>query len=74
MRPVRTLLALAALTLPTFAQAPPTQIDRDLLETDIPHLQALYAAHRYTVTQVTQWYLARIARYNGIYRDIANPR
>ena len=71
MRLVRLLLALAALTLPILAQAPPqTSIDRDLLEVDIPHLQALYAAHRYTVTQVTEWYLARIARYNGIYRAV----
>ena len=46
------------------------KIDRDLLEITIPHLQDLYRSHRYTVTQVTRWYLARIHRYNGIYRDL----
>jgi Asp-tRNA(Asn)/Glu-tRNA(Gln) amidotransferase A subunit family amidase len=33
-------------------------------------LQGFYAAHKYTVTQVVQWHLARIHRYNGIYRPI----
>ena len=51
-------------------QPAPTQIDRDLFEVTIPQLQALYAAHTYTVTQVVQWHLARIHRYNGIYRPI----
>lgn len=46
------------------------QMDRDLLEVTVPQLEALYAAHRYTVTQVVQWYLARIGRYNGIYRAV----
>ena len=45
-------------------------LDRDLLEVTIPRLQALYSSHKYTVTQVVQWYLARIARYNGIYRAV----
>jgi len=49
---------------------PPHAIDSDLLEITIPQLEALYRSHRYTVTQVTRWYLARIHRYNGIYRDI----
>ena len=48
------------------------EIDRDLLEVTIPQLQKLYANHKYTVTQVLQWYLARIARYNGIYRAVQN--
>ncbi len=47
-------------------------MDHDLLEIDIPRLLALYAAHRYTVTQVTQWYLDRIARYNPVYRPIVH--
>ena len=46
------------------------KMDRDLFETSIPQLHALYAAHRYTVEQVTRWYLDRIARYNGIYRSV----
>ena len=44
--------------------------DRDLLELNIPQLHRLYATHKYTVTQVVQWHLARIAKYNGIYKAI----
>jgi hypothetical protein len=44
--------------------------DRDLLELNIPQLHRLYAGHKYTVTQVVQWHLARIAKYNGTYRAI----
>ena len=36
----------------------------------IPQLQDYYAHHRYTVSQVVDWYLNRIERYNGIYRPI----
>jgi amidase len=50
------------------ACAQPTAMDRDLLEITIPQLQSLYSNHKYTVTQVVQWYLARIEKYNGIYR------
>jgi len=45
-------------------------MDRDLLEVTIPKLEKMYAAHKYTVTQVVQWHLARIAKYNGIYRAV----
>src|SRR3984957_19360650 len=45
-------------------------IDRDLMEVTVPQLQRYYAEHRYTVTQVVQWHLARVHRYNGIYRAI----
>jgi Asp-tRNA(Asn)/Glu-tRNA(Gln) amidotransferase A subunit family amidase len=45
-------------------------MDRDLLEVTIPQLQRYYAQHKYTVTQVVQWHLARIERYNGIYRAV----
>ena len=45
-------------------------MDRDLMEVSIPQLQALYAKHRYTVEQVTRWYLDRMARYNGVYRAV----
>ena len=45
-------------------------MDRDLLEVTIPKLEKMYASHRYTVTQVVQWYLARIAKYNAIYRAV----
>ena len=42
-------------------------MDRDLMEATVPDLEAMYQAHRYTVTQVVTWYLARIGRYNGVY-------
>jgi aspartyl-tRNA(Asn)/glutamyl-tRNA(Gln) amidotransferase subunit A len=52
------------------AAAEQAKMDHDLLEIDVPHLQALYAKRRYTVEQVTLWYMGRIARYNGIYRAV----
>jgi Asp-tRNA(Asn)/Glu-tRNA(Gln) amidotransferase A subunit family amidase len=58
----------AALARPPAAA--PRGIDQDLLEVTVPRLQSFYAQHRYTVTQVVQWHLARIRRYNGIYRAI----
>src|ERR1700728_2449698 len=45
-------------------------MDRDLMEVTIPQLQGYYAQHKYTVTQVVDWYLERIARYNGVYRAV----
>src|SRR5882762_9151441 len=45
-------------------------MDRDLLEVTIPQLEELYRSHRYTVTEVVQWYMARIENYNGIYRAV----
>ena len=48
------------------------EMDRDLLEVTIPQLARLYARHKYTVTQVVQWHLARIEKYNGIYRAVQN--
>ena len=56
--------------LPVLPAAQQARMDRDLLEIDIQHLQALYAKHTYTVEQVTRWYMGRIARYNGIYRAV----
>jgi amidase len=46
------------------------EMDKDLMEVTIPQLQGYYARHKYTVTQVVDWYLDRIARYNGVYRAI----
>jgi amidase len=46
------------------------EMDRDLMEVTIPQLHRYYAQHRYTVAQVVDWYLDRIARYNGIYRPV----
>ena len=45
-------------------------IDRDLIETSIPRLHALYDHHTYTIRQVVDWYLARIGRYNPIYHPV----
>ena len=66
---------LCALTWGVSLEAePPTPaasaMDRDLMEVTIPQLQSYYAHHRYTVSQVVDWYLSRIARYNGVYRPI----
>src|SRR6516225_5488281 len=51
-------------------EKPASAIDRDLMEISVDGLHRLYAQHRYTVTQVTQWYLDRIARYDGTYRAL----
>ena len=55
----------------TTSEAPPPtpgpSIDRDLLDVTIPQLHRLYDEKRYTVTQVVQWHLDRIDRYNGVY-------
>jgi amidase len=45
-------------------------MDRDLLEVTIPQLHRYYDTHRYTVSQVVDWYLERIARYNGVYKPM----
>jgi amidase len=45
-------------------------MDRDLLEVTVSQLETMYRAHKYTVSEVVQWYLARIARYNGVYRAV----
>jgi amidase len=47
-------------------------MDRDLMEISVPGLETLYAKHKYTVTQVTEWYLDRIERYNGVYKVLEN--
>ena len=45
-------------------------IDRDLLDVTVPRLHRLYDDKKYTVTQVVQWHLDRIDRYNGVYGAI----
>ena len=74
-KPLPFLLALAAVALlpvsPAQAQTPvQSEIDKDLFEVTIPQLESFYVAHKYTVTQVVQWHLARMHRYNGIYRAV----
>ncbi len=52
------------------ATSPRGAIDRDLLDVTVPGLHRLYADKTYTVTQVVQWHLDRIDRYNGVYGAI----
>ncbi len=40
------------------------------MDVTVERIHQLYHQHRYTVTQVIQWHLDRIARYNGIYRAV----
>jgi amidase len=47
-------------------------MDRDLLEVTVPQLEEMYRNHKYTVSEVLHWYMARIAKYNGIYRAVQN--
>jgi amidase len=47
-------------------------MDRDLLEITVPQLEEMYRSKKYTVTEVVHWYMARIAKYNGIYRAVQN--
>jgi amidase len=63
-------LALLLFASTASAQPAPSQMDRDLIEVTVPQLQQFYATRKYTVTQVTQWYLDRIACYDGIYRAV----
>ena len=75
---MRKLITLAMIFVSTraYAQAPDAArqevLNRDLLEITIPKLQQLYKDHKYTVTEVVQWYFSRIDRYNGIYRAVQN--
>jgi len=52
------------------SSAPQSSIDRDLLEVTVPRLEHFYATHTYSVTQVVQWYIARIRRYNPVYGPV----
>jgi amidase len=56
--------------LPVLPAEQQARMDRSLLEITIPQLQALYAQGKYTITDVTRWYIGRIARYNAIYRAV----
>jgi amidase len=68
------ILVLGVFTAPAFAGSNTAQdaMSHDLLEVTVPQLEQMYRDHKYTVTQVVQWYLARIAKYNGIYRAVQN--
>jgi Asp-tRNA(Asn)/Glu-tRNA(Gln) amidotransferase A subunit family amidase len=73
--PLPAVLGCLSLGLAAFAVAAPKApnadaMDRDLIEVTVPTLERLYTEHKYTVTQVVQWHLARIRRYDGIYRAV----
>lgn len=76
MRTAIPRLAIGFLLSPAFLPATqppatsPASMDRDLMEVTIPQLHRYYEQHRYTVSQVVDWYLARIARYNGAYKPL----
>ena len=55
---------------PPEAATPDASVDSDLLDVTIPQLRRFYADRKYTVTQVVQWHLDRIDRYNGVYGAI----
>lgn len=64
-------LAVACQTAPPpAAAAASADIDRDLLDVSVTRLHQLYGDKKYTVTQVVQWHLDRIDRYNGVYGAI----
>ena len=71
--PLRTIALAALLGVATACRDLPAPrdasaaIDRDLLDVTVAQLHRLYDERRYTVTQVVQWHLARIDRYNGVY-------
>ena len=73
---MRKLLLLFFVFSPVFGQAPGATashrpaMDRDLMEVSVDRLHELYRQHRYSVAQVVQWHLDRIARYDGIYRAV----
>jgi amidase len=62
--------ALSSTAQTTAQPASQSRMDRDLMEISVSELERLYAQHRYTVTQVTKWYLDRINRYDGTYRAL----
>src|ERR1700731_1686746 len=72
MRVLLSCFFLFLCTAPSFAADSQDAMDRDLLEVTVPQLEQMYRDHKYTVTQVVQWYMARIAKYNGIYRAVQN--
>ena len=75
---MRMLLLALLMVPPVFAPAssPKTEeaqhaaMDRDLMDVSVDRLHQLYREHRYTVVQVVQWHLDRIALYNGTYRAV----
>ncbi len=70
------MLSARAMVARTVARIDPaaraSDLDHDLLEVTIERLHTFYDARKYTATQVTRWYLDRIAKYNPIYRPLVH--
>src|SRR5277367_3648720 len=64
------VLGAQTTTAPVTKNASARAMDRELMEVTVPQLEVMYRSHKYTVTQVVQWYLARIEKYNGVYRAV----
>jgi len=64
--------SVPATTSPGAETAAQEQMDRDLMEVTVPQLEQFYASHKYTVTEVVRWHIARARKYNGIYRAVEN--
>ena len=69
---ILTLAGALLITFSVFSQNPEprTAMDRDLDEVTIAGLQSMYVERKYAVTQVTQWYLDRIAQYDTVYKAV----
>jgi amidase len=68
---ISTLLLLSCMqsaTSPASQSANASPIDRDLTEISVTQLQSMYASGKYSVAQVAQWHLDRIARYDSAYK------
>jgi amidase len=70
MKPRVLLIFLIALLVLAPSLPAQSSIDRDLIEVTIPRLEHFYASRIYSVTQVVQWYIARIRRYNPVYGPV----
>ena len=69
----RVLIVIASLlpmSTPSATFGAPRTIDADLTEVSITTLHRYYLEHRYTVSDVVDWHLGRIGRYNGVYRAV----
>lgn len=63
------LIMLGCMQSAPVPQSTNAGIDRDLAELSITQLRSLYSEGKYSVTQVTQWHLNRIARYDRVYKS-----
>jgi Asp-tRNA(Asn)/Glu-tRNA(Gln) amidotransferase A subunit family amidase len=67
VRPFRSLIPVLGLAAALVASAAPAQAQINLVELTAEQIQKDYAAGKYTAVQLTQAYLDRIERYEGVY-------